>query len=299
MKLIRFILSHAILLAFLVALGSGYYYRDRLFSADINAQIDRAVHKAMVLVRLAPQGSEPAARPVQEITEQSDLARVEEATGIETASEGTGPIAESEAGPSTPDVTVNDETEQVQPTAQSDEPEAGQSGEDTSQPESGQVEEPRVPDSITAEPEETVSETAEQVASVTKEAAVAEPDKTEPAAEEQAATVSTDREAVAGSHAELINQARLAFKNGDGDRAVILYQQLSELNPDDPNAYGELGNVYYAQGKWQLAGQAYYEAASRLLQHDQHGQVQYLYRVIQGLDKESAEKLRAQLGKQE
>jgi len=88
----------------------------------------------------------------------------------------------------------------------------------------------------------------------------------------------------------------MAFLDGKVEQAIQLYAQLTELNGNDPNIPGELGNVLYSQGKWKEAGAAYYEAATRLLARGEMGQVQYLYRVIQGLDPESAEKLRSQLG---
>ena len=114
---------------------------------------------------------------------------------------------------------------------------------------------------------------------------------------EPEAAVDNDQAVAATAHDDLLNQARTAYANGNPDQAVKLYEELSELNAEDPNIPGELGNVFYAQGKWQQAGVAYYEAATRLMAHGQVGQVEYLYRVIQGLDQESAEKLRSQLGK--
>ena len=62
MKLIRHLLSHALLLAFLIALAFAYHYRGQLFSADINATIDNTVHKVMVLVKLIPKTSKPSAQ---------------------------------------------------------------------------------------------------------------------------------------------------------------------------------------------------------------------------------------------
>lgn len=114
---------------------------------------------------------------------------------------------------------------------------------------------------------------------------------------EPEAVVENDQTSAAIVHEDLLDQARTAYANGNPEQAIKLYEELSELNADDPNIPGELGNVFYAQGKWQQAGVAYYEAATRLMAHGQIGQVEYLYRVIQGLDQESAEKLRSQLGK--
>ena len=70
-----------------------------------------------------------------------------------------------------------------------------------------------------------------------------------------------------------------------------LYIELTQLEQDNPDAFGELGNVYYSQGKWNEAGQAYYQAAVRLITEGNHNQVAYLHRVIKGLNAEHAEKL--------
>ena len=91
---------------------------------------------------------------------------------------------------------------------------------------------------------------------------------------------------------KMLVMARQSFWSGNTQVSEKFYLDLTRLEDGDPDIYGELGNVYYAQGKWKQAGQAYYEAAVRLLALQQANQVSYLLRVIQGLDMESAEKLR-------
>ncbi|MCW8855620.1 MAG: hypothetical protein OQK72_13040 [Gammaproteobacteria bacterium] len=91
---------------------------------------------------------------------------------------------------------------------------------------------------------------------------------------------------------KMLFMARQSFWNGNAQASEKLYLDLVGLEDGDPDIYGELGNVYYAQGKWKQAGKAYYEAAVRLLALKQDSQVSYLLRVIQGLDMESADKLR-------
>ena len=97
----------------------------------------------------------------------------------------------------------------------------------------------------------------------------------------------------------LLIKARQSFWNGKVTESEKIYLGLSALDNHDPSVYGELGNVYYAQGKWKQAGEAYYEAAIRLLEQENNGQVadqvNYLLRVIQGLDTESAEKLKSKI----
>jgi hypothetical protein len=97
------------------------------------------------------------------------------------------------------------------------------------------------------------------------------------------------------SYQSVLHKARRAYWNGNMAEAEKAYQQLSELQSRDPNVFGELGNIYYAQGKWKQAGNAYYEAAIRLIELNQPVQVNYLLRVIQDLDVESANKLRQRM----
>lgn len=90
--------------------------------------------------------------------------------------------------------------------------------------------------------------------------------------------------------------ARRLFWNGKVQESEELYLDLINKDNNDPDIFGELGNVYYTQGKWKQAGEAYYEAALRLLAQNRDertvGRVNYMLRVIQGLDMVSAEKLR-------
>jgi len=95
---------------------------------------------------------------------------------------------------------------------------------------------------------------------------------------------------------ELLFKARLAYWNGDLKTAESAYIQLTEVVDNDPNAYGELGNLYYMQAKWKLASDAYYHAALKLKNNDNLYQAQHLLRIIRGLDSETADKLQVELG---
>jgi len=94
---------------------------------------------------------------------------------------------------------------------------------------------------------------------------------------------------------ELLFKARLAYWNGDLKTAESTYIQLTEMVSDDPNAYGELGNLYYMQSKWKQASDAYYQAALKLSKTENSYQAQHLLRIIRGLDTETADKLQAEL----
>lgn len=93
------------------------------------------------------------------------------------------------------------------------------------------------------------------------------------------------------SERDLLIDARIAFNKGNVSTSEKLYLELIELEQDNPDAFGELGNVYYFQGKWNKAGLAYYEAAVRLIAEGNYSQVSYLQRVISGLNTEYSEKL--------
>ena len=93
------------------------------------------------------------------------------------------------------------------------------------------------------------------------------------------------------SERDLLISARKAFNQGAVIESEKFYRELIDLDNDNPDPFGELGNVYYSQGKWDKAGQAYYEAAVRLITEENYTQVAYLQRVITGLNTEHAEKL--------
>ena len=254
MKLLRYILSHGILLLLIVALAFAYYYRTQLFSDDINARIDNVMHKSVAWLEVFKD--KQAEKPSTSEAPEASM------TVIESVEQ---PIAEAEMP--------------VPATVKEDEP---------------TVKEEQQADIPLPTEEQQTQQEAMPIPAPASSADVAMADSADTAQEPVAPD--NDQIVAADSQAALLDQARIAFQTGQPDQAVKLYQELSELNPDDPNVYGELGNVLYAQGKWQQAGEAYYEAASRLLERGQSGQVQYLYRVIQGLDAESAEKLRSRMG---
>jgi len=90
---------------------------------------------------------------------------------------------------------------------------------------------------------------------------------------------------------EVLLAARNSFNHGDMENAEKNYIRLTELDKSNPDVYGELGNVYYSQGKWEKAGESYYEAAVILISNGNKNQVTYLHRVIEGLNVEYADKL--------
>lgn len=86
--------------------------------------------------------------------------------------------------------------------------------------------------------------------------------------------------------------ARYAYWSGDFQKAERLYQELSQSQPHNPDYRGELGNVYYAQGRWEAAAKAYTEAAVRLIEQGDYPRAHHLYRIVHGLDREKAAEIR-------
>jgi len=117
---------------------------------------------------------------------------------------------------------------------------------------------------------------------------VIEPVKENNIAEELTVVV---KDSDTSSERDLLINARNAFNHGKVAQSEKFYIELTQLDNDNPDIFGELGNVYYSQGKWDKAGQAYYEAAVRLITEKNYNQVAYLQRVIKGLNTEHAEKL--------
>ena len=90
---------------------------------------------------------------------------------------------------------------------------------------------------------------------------------------------------------ELLAAAREAFWLHNYDDAEKNYQALTELEPQNPDGYGELGNMYFSQGRWEEAAAAYYEAGTRLVSEGRLDSARELVKVIRGLNGQQADDL--------
>ena len=81
------------------------------------------------------------------------------------------------------------------------------------------------------------------------------------------------------SLAEAWNQARQAYATGKPG-TLERYKQLIQRFPDVPDLPGELGNIYYQQGKLSEAAAQYYEAAMRLIRAGQGARAACLLAVL-------------------
>ena len=82
---------------------------------------------------------------------------------------------------------------------------------------------------------------------------------------------------------QLINSARQAYWQGQYKQSEDYYKQAIEAEPGNPDTYGELGNVYYAQGLWDESGESLYQSAIRLLDQNRPDKAYNLLSIIQGL----------------
>lgn len=70
------------------------------------------------------------------------------------------------------------------------------------------------------------------------------------------------------------------------------YQQVIDKTNDNVDAYGELGNVYFNQGKNKEAASAYFEAAAILIRNGQANRARSLIGLLRHLDKTKADELK-------
>lgn len=89
--------------------------------------------------------------------------------------------------------------------------------------------------------------------------------------------------------------ARKSFYQRDYEKSVQSYQEVIDNTEDNFDAYGELGNVYFNQGKREQAASAYFEAAAILVKKGQGNRAKSLMGLLRHLDKSKADELQALL----
>ncbi len=89
----------------------------------------------------------------------------------------------------------------------------------------------------------------------------------------------------------LLAAAREAYWLRDYATAEEKYQAMIDLDPSNPDGFGELGNMYFSQGKWELASATYFEAGKRLADEGLLEQARQLVDVLKGLQGPQAKAL--------
>jgi len=90
---------------------------------------------------------------------------------------------------------------------------------------------------------------------------------------------------------QLLAKAREAFWLRDYAAAEKYYLALTRREPDNPDGFGELANMYFSQGKWEEATAAYYETGIRLINEGLLGHAGQMVEVIRGLNGTQADDL--------
>jgi tetratricopeptide (TPR) repeat protein len=85
--------------------------------------------------------------------------------------------------------------------------------------------------------------------------------------------------------------ARKAFYQRNYELSEQSYQKVIDSTEDNFDAYGELGNVYFNQGKNQQAAAAYFEAAAIMVRKGQVNRARSLTGLLRHLDKSKADEL--------
>jgi tetratricopeptide (TPR) repeat protein len=126
------------------------------------------------------------------------------------------------------------------------------------------------------------------------ESAAPMPSAAEPIAESEMAAQGSASQAGADetiSYYQLLASAREAYWLRDYQAAEDFYRRMITDDPDNPDGYGELGNMYFSQGNWEAASSAYYEAGSRLVKSGLLAPARDLVDVIRGLNGSQADAL--------
>ena len=117
-----------------------------------------------------------------------------------------------------------------------------------------------------------------------------------PEVEKQLNTVNDHGKVVSGSQQssevkENWITARKAFYQRKYALSEQNYQKVIDSTEDNVDAYGELGNVYFNQGKKEQAASAYFEAAAILVRKGQIYRARSLMGLLRHLDKSKAGEL--------
>ncbi|MCP4412979.1 MAG: tetratricopeptide repeat protein [Gammaproteobacteria bacterium] len=303
MKLIRHLLSHTILIAFIVVLILAYYYRTVVFSEQTNSHITRYINiHIQSALAYAGISSKPVMIDNNEVIKKNDILDKEcEEEKLTTDSVSDNEVTESIA---TKLVVIEETLLTEKDVSQEDigNHESEKQQENSTDPGDNATDEVVLDIEITEVPGAATIESdvfennliKENTIQLVEVPLLKIPNSENEPSEEVDISQSNTSEIInttEKSYFGLINQARLAYQAGKSDQAISHYQELIETFPEDPNAHGELGNIYYSKGLWKQASKAYYQAAIELLNLENRDQLQHLHRVIRGLDPDTAKEL--------
>jgi outer membrane biosynthesis protein TonB len=265
MKLIRWILSNIILIAFVLALTYAYVYWDNLTGEDTPA--------GKALVYLSEEFDE-----VREFLNEYDISTGGETDAVVAEADSTSvdvaaPAQQPAQQP--PQQTLQQPVAAAQPT----------------QPVQSQPMTRPEPRPETRPPMQPPMMRPQPPAQTMQPYASREP---QPPVERAQAPSPTASGATAGTEVstrELWVDARKEFHRGNIEASVNNYKAVIAKTENNYDAYGELGNVYLNSGNRKEAAAAYYEAAAILVEQGQRARAASLMHMLSRLDPEKAQAL--------
>jgi outer membrane biosynthesis protein TonB len=266
MKLIRWLFSNIILIAFVLALTYAYVYWDNLTGEDTPA--------GKAIAYLSAEYEE-----VREFLDSYDA-------GGEASD-----VAEPEAGEPEPVAPVSQSASvpQVQP------PPAPQPQMRPPVPPQASMRQPVQP----AQPQQVPMQAPSRQPPVEKPVAVPEAPAVTASRAPQAvpADEAAQAEKPAQTTRELWISAREEYHRGNIQASINNYREVIASTSDNYDAYGELGNVYLNSGNAREAANAYFEAAAILVRMGQIRRASSLLPMLGRLDRSKAEELNQLINK--
>ena len=288
MNIFAKILSHGFALAVVALLAIGLIYRGELFP-------DWELPEFLTFESATDDGSDAATGTVdRDASQQTDVAESGDSTSAQATQDVSQLVSGQEAA-SMPDAPATDVIDEP--------PVAEEAVTEPAAPAAAEVLPEGVPDMASeavdtapSTPDDTLQTlpagpgAAEQPAADVDTVTGTSGGDT-PAISQEAETAAPVSVVKTGSAYEMLAVAREAYWLRDYDKAEQYYQGLISLQPDNPDGHGELGNMYFSQGKWAQASGAYFEAGKRLADEGLVDQARQLIYVIKGLQGTQAEAL--------
>ena len=254
MKLIKWLLSNIILIAFVLALTYAYVYWDNLTGEDTPA--------GKAIAYLSVEYDE-----VREFMDSYDFGSDEAGSIVEPE-----PVAEATETASVPQAMPPPRPQTRPPAQQQPIPQQAM----TQQPPVRQAARPQIPPQAMMQPPPAMQPMTPGPEPM-------------PIPSDPAAATAADKPA--SSTRELWISAREEYYRGNIDASISNYQQVIANTNDNYDAYGELGNVYLSRGNNKEAANAYFEAASILVRQGHVGRARSLLPMLERLDRSKAEAL--------
>lgn len=277
MKLIRWLFSNIILIAFVLALTYAYVYWDNLTGEDTPAgkaiaYLSVEYDEVREFLDSYDYGDDQASvvaepEPVAEATETTSVPQMMPPPRPQVRPPAQQQPVPPRAMAPQPPASQQPPSPQVPPTAMMQQPPPGQQAARPQAPPQAMMQEPPAPQPM---PPPVMPAREPMTAGPSEATATAKP---------------------ASSTRELWISAREEYHRGNIEGSISNYQQVIANSTDNYDAYGELGNVYLSRGKYREAASAYFEAASILVKLGQTGRARSLLPMLERLDRNKAEEL--------